>query len=155
MRVGSRRDPALTLVFILITCHFYYYFFIYRVSRETQEFLGIQEISPGVEVLLSLLTCGLWVIYWDYRIGRRIQEMSIRAGLPEIDNTGLYIVLDLLGFGGIASAGIVNPVIQQDALNRIWDAARGIRNPTEPPNQWPPYPGYGTPTPRQPRDPKT
>ena len=82
MRRGTPRDPALTLVLILLTCGIYYLYFIYEVSQETQEFLEEPDISPGVEVLLSVLTCGLWNIYWDYRMGKRIAEMNRQAGLP-------------------------------------------------------------------------
>ena len=124
MRLGTPRDPALTLVLIFLTCGIYYLYFIYVVSRETSEFLGESDISPGVEVLLSLVTCGLWNIYWDYRIGKRIAEMAARAELPPTDNAVLYLVLDLAGFGGFASLGLINPVLQQDSLNRIWRAAQ-------------------------------
>lgn len=59
MRLGTPRDPALTLILIFLTCGLYYLYFIYVTSQETQEFLGEQEYSPGVEVLLSIVTCGL------------------------------------------------------------------------------------------------
>jgi hypothetical protein len=124
MRMGTPRDPALTLVLILLTCGFYYLYFIYVVSQETQDFLEEPDISPGVEVLLSVLTCGLWNIYWDYRMGKRIAEMSVRVGLPPTDNAILYLVLDLFGAGGFLSLGLINPVLQQDGLNRIWRASQ-------------------------------
>ncbi len=95
MRLGTPRDPALTLVLILLTCGIYYLYFIYVVSRETQEFLGEPEFSPGVEVLLSLITCGIWNIYWDYRIGKRIAQMCEQVGLPPTDNAILYLLLDV------------------------------------------------------------
>ncbi len=149
MRLGTPRDPALTLVLILLTCGIYYLYFIYVVSEETQEFLGEPDISPGVEVLLSLLTCGLWNIYWDYRMGKRAALMCERVGLPITDNSVLYLVLDLVGVGGFASLGLANPVLQQDTLNRIWKAA--MTGPP-PPASWPPPPeNYQTP--RQPRPP--
>lgn len=142
MRLGTPRDPALTLVLILLTCGIYYLYFIYVVSRETQEFLGEPEFSPGVEVLLSLITCGIWNIYWDYRIGKRIAQMCEQVGLPPTDNAILYLLLDLVGFGGFGSLGLVNPVLQQDGLNRVWKAA-----------MMPPPPDT-LQTPRQPRAPR-
>ena len=152
MQIGTRRDPALTLVLILLTCGIYYLFYISWVSRETQEFLGEPDISPGVEVLLSLLTCGLWNIYWDYRMGKRMALMCERVGLPVTDNSTLYLVLDLVGAGGFASLGLVNPVLQQDTLNRIWQAAM-TGPPPSTPSSWPPSPDYSQ-TPRQPRPPQ-
>lgn len=162
MRQGTPRDPALTLVLILLTCGIYYLYFIYKVSEETQDFLGEPDISPGVEVLLSVLTCGLWNIYWDYRMGKRIAEMSLRAGLPPTDNAVLYLVLDLAGAGGFLSLGLINPILQQDGLNRVWNAAGSGPPPNAAPNSWPPAPAPSADdrkiddlrTPRQPRPPR-
>lgn len=147
MRLGTPRDPALTLILILLTCGIYYLYFIYVVTEETQEFSGEREYSPGLEVLLSIITCGIWNVYWDYRIGKRVAEMCVQVGLPVTDNAAIYLVLDLVGFGGFGSLGLVNPVLQQDSLNRVWKAAM-----TGPPDSsaWPPPPNP-TPTPRQPR----
>jgi len=143
MRIGATRDPALTLVLILITCGLYYLYFIYVVSEETQEFLEERDMSPGVEVLLSVITCGLYNIYWDYKIGKRVAEMCGRVGLPITDNAVLYLVLDLVGFGGFAGLGLINPILQQDSLNRVWNAAMtGPRDPGS------------TSTPRRPRPPR-
>jgi len=151
MRLGTPRDPALTLLLILVTCGLYYLYFIYVVSRETQDFLGEPDISPGIEILLSIVTCGLWNIYWDYRMGKKISEMCVQTGLPPTDNSILYLILDLVGFGGFGSLGLVNPVLQQDSLNRVWKAA--MTGPPPDPAAWPPAPN-STPTPRQPRPPR-
>ena len=156
MQRGTPRDPALTLVLILLTCGLYYLYFIYKVSQETQDFLEEPEISPGVEVLLSLLTCGLWNIYWDYRMGKRIARISVEAGLPPTDNAVLYLILDLLGVGGFLSLGLLNPVLQQDSLNRVWRTGENGPPLDPPPGSWPPPPpsGGSLRTPRQPRPPR-
>lgn len=155
MRIGDRRDPALVLVFILLTCGIYYLYFIYKVSEETQEYLGEPDTAPLMDVLLSVLTCGLWNIYWDYKTGKKIARMCEAAGLPVTDNAVLYLILDLLGVGGFASVGIINPLLQQDSLNRIWQAAMTPHSFSPPPvpGIWPPPPSGPTPTPRQPRPP--
>jgi hypothetical protein len=152
MRLGTTRNPAVTLVLILLTCGLYYLYFIYIVSEETQEFLGERDTSPGVEVLLSLLTCGLYNIYWDYKMGKRIAVMHVAVGLPPTDNAVLYLILDLVGFGGFGSLGLINPILQQDSLNRVWTAAMTGPPPDPGPTlgSWPPPPNTN-PTPRQPR----
>ena len=150
MRLGTTRNPALTLVLILLTCGLYYLYFIYIVSEETQEFLGERDVSPGVEVLLSVVTCGLYNVYWDYKIGKRVAEMCGRVGLPATDNAVLYLILDLVGFGGFGGLGLINPILQQDSLNRVWQAAMTGPPPGPDPGTWPPPPS-GTSTPRQPR----
>ncbi len=154
MRLGTRRDPALTLVLIFATCGLYYLYFIYKATEETQEFLGIADTPPALAVVLHVVTCGIYNIYWDYQIGKRTAEMCARVGLPATDNSVLYLVLDLLGVGGFASVGLINPLIQQDLLNRVWEAA--AQQPPSfggsTPGQWPPAPS--APTPRQPRPPQ-
>lgn len=127
MRPGIPRSPALTLVLILLTCGIYYLYYIYVTSQEVQDFLEERDTSPGLEVLLCLLTCGLYNIYWDYKIGKRVAEMCHRVGLPPVDNAVLYLVLDLVGIGGFASLGLLNPLLQQDSLNRVWRAAGSAR----------------------------
>ena len=123
MRLGVPRSPALTLVLILLTCGIYYLYYIYVTSQEVSDFLEEPDTCPGLEVLLCLLTCGLYNIYWDYKMGKRIAEMCTRVGLPPTDNAILYLVLDLVGVGGFASLGLLNPLLQQDSLNRVWRAA--------------------------------
>ena len=150
MRLGTPRNPGLTLVLILLTCGIYYLYFIYVVSEETQEFLGERDTSPALEVLLSVLTCGIYNIYWDYKMGKRVAEMSGRVGLPPTDNAVLYLILDLVGVGGFGSLGLINPILQQDSLNRVWKAA--MTGPPDP-GAWPPPPA-GPSTPRQPRPPR-
>lgn len=151
MRIGVRRDPAMTLVFILLTCGLYYLYFIYTVSREMADFQGSADTSPALDVLLCVVTCGIYNIYWDYKTGKRMAEMCLDVGLTPIDNSVLYLILDLLGVGGFASVGIINPMLQQDTLNKIWQAA--MAGPGDaPPDQWPPPPSI-PPTPRQPRPP--
>ena len=56
-------------------------------------------------------------------MGKRVAEMCVRAGLPPTGNAVLHLVLDLIGAGGFASLGLLNPVLQQESLNRVWRAA--------------------------------
>lgn len=154
MPLGTRRDPALTLLLIFATCGLYYLYFIYKATEETQEFLGERDTPPALAVVLHVITCGIYNIYWDYQIGKRTAEMCARVGLPATDNSVLYLVLDLLGVGGFASVGLINPLIQQDLLNKVWEAAARQQPPPSPSQsgQWPPAPS--APTPRQPRPPQ-
>ena len=117
MRVGQRNEPAVILLLSLVTFGIYYLFYIYRVSQETQEFLGEQDTSPGLEVLLTLVTCGLYNFYWDYKMGQKIAKMQERVGLRVVDNSALYLILDLF------QVGLFNSMIQQGYLNDIWYTA--------------------------------
>jgi hypothetical protein len=123
MRTGTIREPALVLLFCFITCGLYYLYFIYKVSEEIADFQGRADYSPALEVLLTIITCSLWNYYWDYRVGKHVAEMSASVGLFPVDNSWLYIILNLLGAGPVAGVGMVNVLIQQDTLNRVWRAA--------------------------------
>lgn len=116
MRIGSRREPALVLVFSLLTFGIYFLWWVAAVSGETQEFLGEPDTAPGLEVLLVLFTCGLYIIYWDYKIAKKIVRMQQRVDLPSTDNAILYIVLNVLALG------IINALIEQSHLNEVWEA---------------------------------
>ncbi len=111
---GERRDPAMVLVFTLLTCGIYYFFWLYRVSGETQRYLNEPDTSPAVEVLLCLVTCGLYIFYWDYRQAQKISRMLGSVGLPPTDNAVLYLVLNLFGLG------FINAMIEQGHLNDVW-----------------------------------
>jgi hypothetical protein len=124
MRFGTPREPALVLFLCVITCGLYYLYFIYKVSQEIEDFQGHADYSPGLEVLLTIVTFSLWNYYWDYRVGKRMAEMAGSVGLPATDNSIIYIVLNLCGAGPVAGVGLVNAMIQQDMLNRIWIAVQ-------------------------------
>ena len=108
-------DPAILLLLCLVTCGIYYYFFIYRTTKETLAYTGEQDMDPALDILLIIVTCGLWMLYWDYKTAQRIARMQAMAGLPSRDNAILYLVLNLLG------VGIINALIEQSHLNEIWD----------------------------------
>ena len=171
MRLGTPRNPAIVLLLCFLTCGLYYFYLVYVISAETRDFLGETEINmePGLEVLLTLVTFGLWNIYWDYRMGKRMAQMCRMVGLPATDNAILYLVLDLLG------VGIINALLEQDTLNRIWKAAQfgpgpqGLSPQNPPPGpSWPAQPpnpqsnsepqswhsSSPNQTPRQPRPPR-
>jgi len=66
--------------------------------------------------VLTILTCGIWHFIWDYRIGKRMAGMCRMAGIAPTDNAVLYVILGFVGLG------VINGYLQQEILNRIWDA---------------------------------
>ena len=100
------------------------------------EHLRARIIGEGSAVVF-LHGLGASIRYW----GRSYDLLAARHRL---------VFFDLLGFGGFASLGLANPVLQQDTLNRIWQAAMTAPDLPPPPG---PNPGPPPPTPRQPRPP--
>jgi hypothetical protein len=119
MQIGERREPAMVLIFSLLTCGIYYFWWIYTVSGEVARAMPEKAINPANELIFSIITCSLYTWYWDYKMGQYIAEMQGRVGLPVKDNSVLYLVLDIL------QVGIVNSLIEQGALNDVWAAAQG------------------------------
>ncbi len=70
-----RRSPAKALVFSVITCGIYYFYWIYKISSEMKEHLGKSEINPGLDVLLSIL-CFPYSIYWSYQMGEYLYQAA-------------------------------------------------------------------------------
>ena len=123
MRIGTRREPALVLLFSLLTCGIYYIYWVYKVSGEVQDFLGEPDTAPVVELVLTALTCGLYLFYWDWKTAEKIARMEARVGLPATNNAVLYLVFNILGAGPIGGLGLIVPMIEQGHLNDIWRAA--------------------------------
>jgi len=124
MRVGINRHPLMVILLSFITCGIYYFYWIYTVSKEMNEFLGEEDIPPVVDLLLMIFTGTLWGFVWDWRTGQKVVKMAARVGLTYNDDPWLYLALDLLGAGPVAGLGLVVMALEQSRLNEIYDRAR-------------------------------
>lgn len=113
-RIGEIREPALVLVFGIITCGIYYLWWMHRSATDIQAFLGEPDLSPGTEILLMFVTCGIYAIYWDYKYCRKIAQMRVLVGLSPDDQSILALVLNIFGLGVVAA------LIEQTQLNEVW-----------------------------------
>ncbi len=113
-RAGTTREPALVLIFGLVTCGLYYLWWMYETAREIQEFLGEPDISPGVEILLMFITCGIYAIYWDYKYCQKIAQMRSMVGLSPDNQALLCVILNVF------VAGLVAAMVEQSQLNEVW-----------------------------------
>lgn len=111
----ERRNPVLIIIFSVLTCGIYFLYWIYRVSEQMRGYTTNDGISPAVEILLCII-CAPYIVYWFYKYGKAIFEAQNRVGLkfPE-DNSILYLLLSLFGFG------IIGACIMQVSLNRLDD----------------------------------
>ena len=124
MRIGINRSPVMVLLLLILTCGLYYFYWVYVISKEVEEFTGHSDLPPIVDLILFILTGTLWGYVWDWRMGQKIARMQEMVGLPRNDESVLYLVLDVLGAGPVAGLGIVVPLLQQSRLNQIYDRAR-------------------------------
>jgi len=114
--VGKKRDPVVILILGLVTCGIYWFYWEYQVAKEVNQFLGREEISPGL-ALFGALCCLPITIYVEYLIVKALPVMQREAGMPpEQPSMPLHIALAIL-------FGPVEAMILQSELNRIWAAA--------------------------------
>ncbi len=110
-----KKSPAMVLVLSIITCGFYYLYWIYQVSDNLRPYNRNDSMTPGLELLLSIV-CFPYIIYWNYKYGRIIYDAQANVGMPHPeDNSILYLVLSVL------SLGVIGACIMQSSLNKLWD----------------------------------
>lgn len=117
--VGERREPITVILLSLVTCGFYGIYWLYKVSEETQNYSGEQEMTPVVDLLLCIFV-PFYSLYWVYKQSQKITRMQAKAGLPPRDEAILHTVLMLV-------FGVITIFMFQDNLNKIWDASRNAQ----------------------------
>lgn len=121
LAIGEKREPMMVVLFTILTCGFYGWFWLYTTATEIKNALGREDINPGMEVVLSIVTCGLYMVYLFYKYPQLMLEMQDRAGRPRNDISMTSLLLGVFGLG------IVSIAIMQSELNNIWDAAAARR----------------------------
>ena len=112
----NKRDLAVAIILSIVTCGIYgiYWFIVLtddvRTASEDSSFP-----SGGIAFLLTIVTCGIYGIYWAYKMGELMKTAQSKRNMPVKDNSVLYLILQLLGFG------IVNYIMIQSDLNAIAD----------------------------------
>lgn len=110
--IFRKREPFLVLLFSMLSCGIYYLYWIYQITKELGEYLQNGN-NPGLELLLCIL-CFPYGIYWLYKMGKQIEEAQYKSGkVNTTDNSILYVVLSIFGFG------IVAALIMQSSINEI------------------------------------
>ena len=116
--VGEKRDPIMVIVFGILTCGIYLYFWIYQTSTDIKNALGGREdINPTMDIVLTIVTCGLYFFYLAYRYPQLLLELQDRTRQPRNDISTVSIILAVVGLG------IVSLFMIQTELNKVWDAA--------------------------------
>lgn len=114
---GERREPVMVLIFSLLTCGIYMFYWWYTVGTEIKNALNREDINPSLDIILSLVTCGLYTLYLFYKYPKLMTEMQERVGMPRNDVSTTSLILAIFGLG------IVSVLIIQSELNNIWNAA--------------------------------
>jgi len=110
----KRRHPLGVWGLSLITLGIYYLVWYYKINREARDYLGDQDISPGIALLAVILG---WIIIVPpfvstYRTGKRIERMQQKAGVSDTISPGLCLLTFLFAR--------LDTIYMQEHLNRIW-----------------------------------
>ncbi len=110
------REPALVVIFSIITLGIYFLYWSYQVFRELKEHNG-EGIGPVLGLVFAIL---IGVVNW-FVLPSEIGNMYAAAGKekPVSGPTGFWNLIPLIGF-------IIWVVKVQNALNRAWSGEAGV-----------------------------
>ena len=110
----ERRNIAVCIVLTLVTCGIYGIYWIVCLTNDVNTGSGdVNGTSGGMVVLLPIVTCGIYGIYWAYKQGEKLDFTKHNRGIPSSNSGGLYLILQIFGFGIIAYA------LMQNELNKL------------------------------------
>jgi len=111
----KKRHPLGVWGLSLITAGIYYLVWYYKINREARDYLGDQDIRPGIALLAVLFGWILLLIppfVSTYRTGQRIERMQQKAGVTDTISPGIGLVLFIVSR--------LDMIYMQEHLNRIW-----------------------------------
>lgn len=111
----QKRDIAIAVILSIVTCGIYQFYWIYKMTEDTDYYSGDNSMNPATTVILSIVTCGIYLYYWYYKTGKLISLGKQRWGMVSSDNSLLYLLLGIFGFG------IVSMCLMQNELNELYD----------------------------------
>ena len=102
----------------LFTFGIYSLYWLYVTTRDINDYMEQEYMSPAIVIILSIVTCGLFSIYWFYKYGSIVfNDMSKKANLDSYgESAAVLAILIIIPFGYIYSA-----VALQSKLNIIYD----------------------------------
>lgn len=105
-----QRSIALAVVLTLITCGIYGIYWFIVLTNEVGVLSEDHNFTGGKHFLLTLITCGIWGFIWAYQVAKQIETAQMKRGLRPSDNSIIYILLTLFGFGIIVYALVQSDV---------------------------------------------
>ncbi|MCL2198891.1 MAG: DUF4234 domain-containing protein [Defluviitaleaceae bacterium] len=120
--VGKRRDGVALIVFSIITCGIYMFYWYYVTMEDINRAMGKQRIN-STALLIAIICCAPVAWYALYQIDKNLATISREHGTHyKGDNFILWLLLSL-----VAGVGIFVAMYQvSGALNAIWDKREGI-----------------------------
>jgi len=112
----NKKEIAVAIILSIVTCGIYGIYWFITLTDDVKTASGDTDFqSGGIAFLLTLVTFGIYGIYWAYKMGELMKIAQAKHNLPVKDNSILYLILELLGFG------IIDYAMIQNDLNAIAD----------------------------------
>lgn len=118
----ERREPALVLVFSILSFGLYLPFWYHGIYRDLETLDGRTPTGHGfwLDFLFVILTFAIYGIWVDYRISLQIADIEERHGFgPAQDTSVIAVILDVASYVTAFFTNFVTSAIQQDQLNRL------------------------------------
>ena len=109
----KERNIVTCILLSIVTCGIYGIYWFITLTDDASRANDDPTFTGVKAFLLTLVTCGIYSIYWNYKIGKEMYEANQKRGIQTSDNSVLYLVLGIFGFG------IVTYCLVQNELNVI------------------------------------
>lgn len=128
MKKGITLQIPMLLILNIASCGLFYYYWIYKTSKEIKECTERIDINPLIEVLLGFFTCGLYFKYWYYKYGKIVyKEIPQKFGMDNTeDKTVMLVLIDIIVFLAFFFNIIFSAILFVISVNYIDDDVEKI-----------------------------
>jgi len=109
----TKREIVVAVILSILTCGIYAIYWFIVMTDDANKVSGDYSTSGGMAFLFSILTCGIYGIYWHYKMGQKLYLAGKTYNKDINDNSIIYLILGLFGFG------IVSYCLIQNDLNKF------------------------------------
>lgn len=109
----KERNIVVCILLSIVTCGIYGIYWFITLTDDASRANDDPSFTGVKAFLFTIITCGIYSIYWNYKIGKEMYEANQKKGIQTSDNSVLYLILGLFGFG------IVTYCLVQNELNTI------------------------------------
>jgi hypothetical protein len=119
----QQRNSVVVLLLSIVTCWFYFLYWVYQTSSELKQATGDPDINPVLDLVLSFVTCSLWGYYVLYRDAQKLHRMLVGVDPGHQDQSQTVLILCVASLFVGVTAPVALYLVQED-FNRL---ARGGR----------------------------
>lgn len=103
----EERNIIVYLLLTLVTCGIFGIYWLVVMLKDIATTSG-EDINPWMVILLSIITCGIYGIYYSYQMGKFMVKAGENYNVKIEDNSILYLILTIFGFGIVAYCLVQN-----------------------------------------------